>query len=145
VTQGTRTPPHLRILVVGNSSVLRAGIVQYVQLIRVASQVGEADFRAGLPAVVSGSVWDLIALDLQEGDNLSILQQIQQASPTTPILVLNGVGATPNSQAAFAAGASGYLNKNSGAQEWRNALVSVAAGKRYPSDDAPDGHGPAGS
>jgi DNA-binding NarL/FixJ family response regulator len=130
---GRANPPAvLRVLVVGNHGVLRRGIAQYLRTINLSTRVGEATLESVLTDITGDFDWDLIALDLEGGGDLTILKRITEVRPGIPILVLHPDDTPAGLQAAFAAGASGYLGKSSPVQAWRAAFETVAAGGRYP-------------
>jgi DNA-binding NarL/FixJ family response regulator len=76
--------------------------------------------------------WDLVALDLEGGGDLTILKRISEIQPGIRMLVLIVESTSADIKAAFAAGASGCLGKNSPVQAWRDAFETVAAGGVYP-------------
>ena len=57
--------------------------------------------------------WDLVVTDLQlpDGDGLSILRQVKEASPETAVMVLTAHGSADTAVAAMKLGAHDYLTK----------------------------------
>ncbi len=57
--------------------------------------------------------WDLVVTDLQlpDGDGLSILRQVKEASPDTAVMVLTAHGSADTAVAAMKLGAHDYLTK----------------------------------
>ena len=123
---------NLKVLVVGNNEVLRHGIIQFLNTLDFSLNAGEASFESVVSDTTADIDWDLIALDLEGGGDLSILKRINEVWPRVRILVLNSGNTPADVKAAFAAGASGYLAKNGPVQDWRDAFATVAAGGDYP-------------
>jgi DNA-binding NarL/FixJ family response regulator len=132
LTEHANTPVSLKVLVVGDNGVLRRGIVQFLHTLDISISTGEASFESVVSDTMGDIDWNLIALDLEGGGDLTILKRINEVRPRVRILVLNSGNTPADVKAAFAAGASGYLAKNSPVQGWRDTFATVAAGGRYP-------------
>jgi DNA-binding NarL/FixJ family response regulator len=132
MTERAHAPVGFKVLVVGSDGALRRGIVQFLRTINISPWVGEATFESVLTAMLGDFDWDLVALDLEGGSDLTILKRISEIQPGIPMLVLTADDTPAAVKAAFAAGASGCLGKSSPVQAWSDAFETVAAGGRYP-------------
>jgi DNA-binding NarL/FixJ family response regulator len=129
-------PVDLKVLVVGNDSVLRRGIIQFLNTVDVSLSAYEASFESVVSDIVGDIDWGLIVFDFETGGDLAILKRIREARPGVRMLVLNSGNSPFDVKAALAAGALGYLDKNSPVQVWHDAFAVVAAGGRYPPAEA---------
>lgn len=73
----------------------------------------------------------LLDVALPDGDGIDALPEMQQASPTTHIIVLTMYAEPAVVQRALSAHAQGYLFKSVSAGELINAIRSVAEGNTY--------------
>ncbi|MFN0216200.1 MAG: LuxR C-terminal-related transcriptional regulator [Saprospiraceae bacterium] len=69
--------------------------------------------------------------DLPEAEPLKIVSSIKQKSAKTRILILNGSGDPAHIQAAFRAGADGYMLKTGSRDELLLAVGELAEGRTY--------------
>jgi two-component system invasion response regulator UvrY len=83
-------------------------------------------------ALQSGS-FDVLVLDLRlRGENgLDLLARIRREHPTLPVLILSMHPEEPYALLSLRAGASGYVQKDAGADEILDAIERVAAGRRW--------------
>lgn len=88
-----------------------------------ASASGALDaLRAAPPAVV------LLDLDLGAEDGLEWLPRILEAAPGARVLILTAMRAPGRDEAAFHAGARGFVHKEAPAEELLRAIRAVASG-----------------
>lgn len=123
----------VRILVVDDHPVLRAGVVAMIANHADMAVVGEAGdgaealdrFRALRP--------DVVVMDLQmPGTNgIDATLAIRAEAPSAKILVLTTFAGDTQAVRALRAGASGYLLKNSIRTQIVDAIRDVHAGKRH--------------
>lgn len=73
----------------------------------------------------------LLDPDLPDGDGLKILSKVKQKGAKTRALVLNGSGDPAHIQAAFRAGADGYMLKSGTQEELLQALGELAEGRTF--------------
>jgi DNA-binding NarL/FixJ family response regulator len=132
MTEPAHAPSGLKVLVIGEDSILRWGVAQYLRVTLPSATVGEASSASEVLEMVRASAWNLIVLDLEGTGDLAPLDHLKHAVSDVPVLVLNVDPAPANSKAAIAAGATGYLSKGSAAPDWRTAVETVARGGRYP-------------
>src|SRR5438270_9653066 len=100
-----------RLLVVDDEENILLTISEVLRLEGYAVDVA-ASGRAGL-ALLDGNEYDLILTDLHmdEGDGLSLLQEVRRRAPLTITIVLTGFAALETAIAALRHGAYDYLTK----------------------------------
>jgi two-component system, NarL family, invasion response regulator UvrY len=122
-----------RVLLVDDHPVVRRGIRQIlIEGLQVVS-VGEAcDVRTALASIRS-EVWDVIVLDitLPGESGLDLLKMVHREKPMLPVLILSMHPASQFARRALAAGASGYLTKESAPTDLVRAIERVRHGHRY--------------
>jgi DNA-binding NarL/FixJ family response regulator len=78
---------------------------------------------------------ELAVVDLNLGhgeeDGIKLIRQLRRHCPKLKILVFSMRGEIASAQAAFHAGAHGYVNKEEGAETLLEGLAVVLAGKPY--------------
>jgi DNA-binding NarL/FixJ family response regulator len=123
----------MNILIIDDHLIVRKGLIQ-ILLPKfpdaVVTEIGNSNDAMG---AVRKQIWDLILLDISmPGKNgIDILKQIRAEGIKVPILMLS---MHPESQYAvrvLKAGASGFLNKESAAEELLSAVHRVLSGKKY--------------
>jgi DNA-binding NarL/FixJ family response regulator len=130
----------IRVLLVDDHPVVRRGIRQILIDGMDGVTVGEAaDAPQALAAVRSGD-WDIIVLDLTLPgvSGLDLLKDIRRGHPALPVLVLSMHPAAQFARRVMAAGASGYLNKDSAPTELIDAIQLLRQGRQYPGRGAAD-------
>jgi len=120
-----------RILLVDDHEVVRAGLMQIIEL--GGTVFGEAGNGQQALKLVREEHWDLAVLDLSLGERggLEVLKELKQADPKLPILILSMHSEEQYARRAFQAGAAGYVNKDSSSAELRKAVNRVMEGGRY--------------
>lgn len=124
---------HLRILLVEDHALVRAGmkaLLQKIEGIEVAADTGD-----GLEAVkyVQTAAPDLVLMDIaMPGLNgLDATARIVKESPTTRVILLSMHANEEYLRQALQVGASGYLLKGAELAELELALMTVGRGERY--------------
>ena len=126
----------MRILVVEDerkvASFLRQGLQEEGHTVEVA-----ADGAAALDALLAGSVYDLVVLDLMlpKRDGFEILRTLRQRRVETPVLVLTARDAVPDKVTGLDLGADDYLTKPFAFDEFlarARALLRRGGGPRVP-------------
>ena len=122
-----------RILIADDHAMLREGLKQILALEFAGAEFGEAATTAETLQQLRTQPWDVLILDINmPGRNgLDVLNDARRNYPRLPVLVLSS---TPEDQLGIRtlrAGARGYLNKQSAAEELVNAIRKVLAGGRY--------------
>jgi len=123
----------IRILLVDDHPVVRHGIRQILIDGLKNVSIGEAsDVPAAVKSIRSGR-WDVVVLDvtLPGESGLDLLKIVRKEYPTLPILVLSMHPAAHFARRVLAAGASGYLTKDSAATELVHAVEQLRRGRPY--------------
>jgi len=123
----------LRILIVDDHPVLRAGVRMMIEHAEGMECVGEAsrgeDTVPSLERCPAGIV--IMDLEMPGEGGLPAIEATLARWPGIRILVLSMHGEIADIQAAFAAGASGYVVKTAADDELLQAIRAVAAGEQY--------------
>ena len=84
-------------------------------------------------ALAQGSAWDIVILDLTlpDGSGLDVLKRIRESQSRLPVLVLSMHAADQFARRAIAAGASGYLTKDTADMELVTAATRLLRGGKY--------------
>ena len=130
----------IRILLVDDHPVVRQGIRQILLDGLKAVSLGEASDVATALARIRADAWDLVVLDLTlpGASGLDLLKEIRRERPALPVLVLSMHPAAQFARRVLAAGASGYLTKDSAATELVNAIEQIRRGGMYCGRKVPD-------
>lgn len=122
-----------RILLADDHALVRAGIRALLQTLPGVEVVGETG--NGLDALdhVRRDPPDAILLDitLPGLNGLDVAARIDRLGVRTRVLMLSMHASPEYAARAFAAGAIGYLNKDSAFEELATALDAICAGRRY--------------
>jgi DNA-binding NarL/FixJ family response regulator len=123
----------IRILLVDDHPVVRYGIRQILVDGLKSVLVGEASDGARALASIRTDEWDVVVLDvtLPGASGLDVLKDIRRDYPSLPVLVLSMHPAAQFSRRALAAGASGYLTKDSAPTELVSAIEEIRRGRPY--------------
>lgn len=123
-----------RILIIDDHAIVRLGIVRLLsELAAGSSRVDEAATGHEALEKIAGGDYHLVVLDLSlPGRNgLDLLKQIRRRQPKLPVLVLSMYPEEQYAVRALRAGACGYLNKGSAAEELLIAAEKLLQGGRY--------------
>ena len=129
----------LRVLVVDDHAVTRAGIVHLLSTSDPALQiVGEAG--SGEEAIVEWRALrpDVVLMDLQmlDGDGIDAIARIRAEDATASIVALTAFASDDLVAGAFRAGARGYLGKESSGIELARAVRAASRGEMVVSGEA---------
>jgi len=123
----------LRVLIADDHDVVRKGLILILAKSFPGIDVEEAaDGRQALALMEKGS-YALVLLDISMPGRggLEVLKEIKRLRPGVPVLILSMHPEEEYAVRAFRAGASGYLTKDSAADELVQAVRTVLAGRRY--------------
>lgn len=123
----------MRILLADDHTVVRQGLKQILAQAFKRATFGEAADTQQTLERVWKEKWDVVILDLTMPgrSGLQVLTEIKRAYPKLPVLILS---IHPEDQFAvrmLKAGASGYMTKESAAEELVGAVRTAIAGGRY--------------
>jgi DNA-binding NarL/FixJ family response regulator len=123
----------LRVLVVDDHSVVRRGVVSYLDVLDDVDVAGEA--TDGMDALeqlaildTRGLLPDVVLMDLQmpRMDGVAATAEIARRFPSVRVVILTSFGENERVHAALQHGAAGYLLKDAGAAEVAAALYAAA-------------------
>lgn len=126
----------LRVLLVDDHAIVRAGVRGYLELISDISVVGEArngqqalDRIAVLEPV--GLLPDVVLMDLvmPEMDGIEAIRRIKERWPDIEVVAITSFLEEAKVRSALAAGAAGYLLKDADADQVAGAIRAAAAGQ----------------
>jgi DNA-binding NarL/FixJ family response regulator len=121
------------VLIADDHPIMRGGLKEL--LVRQLESVvcGEAANADETLAQVHRQPWDLLILDINMPgrSGYDILNDIRQAQPKLPILVVSMYPEEQYGKRVIQAGARGYLKKGSAPEELIEAVRKVLAGRRY--------------
>jgi DNA-binding NarL/FixJ family response regulator len=122
----------MRIVVVDDHPMFRAGVVSSLAAQSDISIVGEGDSAAEAVRLAEELMPDVCLLDIaMPGGGLSAARSITSALPQTRVVMLTVSEDEDDLLAAMKAGASGYVLKGAGAAELVSVLRTVNAGEVY--------------
>ena len=123
----------IKILIVDDHAVVRIGIRQFLADTDEAVITQEAATGEEGIAYALGDNFDVVVLDLTLPDisGLDVLKKIRAKKPKLPILIFSMLPEEDFTFPSLAAGASGYLSKDSPPDRILLAIRTVAAGMRY--------------
>lgn len=122
-----------RILLADDHALVRAGIRRLLESLPGVEVVGEAGDGVEALERVRRDPPDAILLDitLPALNGLDVAARITRLEVPTRILMLSMHASPEYAARALAAGAAGYLNKDSAFDELATALDAICSGKRY--------------
>ena len=123
----------MRVLIADDHPVVRHGLKQLLAGAPFATVVGEAASGDEALELAHSTEWDIAILDFSMPGRcgLELLAEMKRAFPGRPVLVLSMHAEEVHGTRALRSGASGYLTKETVAQELTKALAKVAAGGKY--------------
>jgi len=123
----------IRVLIADDHAVVRQGLKQILGDTRDMVVAGEAINGQEVLDRVRAEAWDVVVLDISMPDRsgLDVLKQLRAERPGLPVLMLSMYAEDQYAMRVLKAGASGYLTKDSAAEELVNAVRKVVSGGRY--------------
>jgi two-component system invasion response regulator UvrY len=123
----------MKILLVDDHAILRAGLKRILEDELPRVEVGEASTAEEALAKLAQAEWEIVVLDisLPGRSGLDALPDIRQQSPTARVIVLSSFGDQQFAVRALRDGASAFLTKERAASELMEAIRTVAAGRRF--------------
>jgi CheY-like chemotaxis protein len=126
----------IRILVVDDHQIVRQGLRQIIEEEPDLELAGEAGSAEAMMKLLREREWDVLVLDitLPGRSGLEVLREVKALKPRMPVLMLSMHPESHYAKQAMADGASGYVTKESAAQEMVKAIRQVAMGGSYLSE-----------
>jgi DNA-binding NarL/FixJ family response regulator len=123
----------LRVLIVDDHAVVRAGLRQILEETGEIAVTGEAANGAALIEMVRREEFDLVILDISMPGRggVEILPRLKSEKPHLPVLILSTYPEEQYAVRLIKAGASGYLSKESAPEMLVQAVRQIARGGRY--------------
>ncbi len=126
----------MKVLVVDDHSLVRAGIKQVLQNLEPGNsvEVAEAGDGAGaMHALRMQPDMDLVLMDfdLPGKSGLAVLAELGRYHPETPVIMVSGASNPAVVQQALRQGASAFLTKSGDSEELLHAIREVLAGNAY--------------
>jgi two-component system response regulator DevR len=124
-------PTSIRLVLVDDSEMVRAGLKSLLAADHLFDVVGEAAGVATGVAVCVKFKPDVVLLDIRlpDGTGFQACSQILAQSPDSRVLILTSIADEELVDQAIRAGAHGYLLKEIDAKGLTQAIIDVAAGK----------------
>ncbi len=123
----------LRVLIVDDHAVVRAGLRQILEETGDIAVTGEAASGTALIEMVRREDFDLVILDISMPGRggVEILPRLRSEKPHLPVLILSTYPEEQYAVRLIKAGASGYLSKESAPEMLVQAVRQIARGGRY--------------
>lgn len=123
----------VRILIADDHPIVRTGLKQILEDAPVKLTCEEADDGRQVLKKTSKTPYDLVLLDIAMPGigGLDCLKQIKKETPQLPVLIISMYPEEQYAVRALKAGASGYLTKQSAADELLLAVKKVLSGGKY--------------
>jgi two-component system, NarL family, invasion response regulator UvrY len=130
----------IKVLIADDHTVVRKGLRHILSATEDILVGDEAANGAEVIKMIGKNIYDVVLLDISmPGRNgLDILKQIRLQNAKLPVLMLSMHPEEDYAARCFKAGASGYLTKDSAAEELVTAIRKVARGGRYISSSLAD-------
>jgi two-component system invasion response regulator UvrY len=122
-----------RVLIADDHAMIRAGLRQWLGDDPSIETIGESATGGETLQRLREGPWDLVILDINMPDRsgIDILQHIRSGHPATRVLVMSGFSEKQYAVNVLRAGASGYLSKDQAPDEFKRAVHTVLAGRRF--------------
>lgn len=126
----------MRILIVDDHAIVREGLKRILSEIVEADCIGEAANGLEAMELIRKQPWDTVLLDIAMPgkSGLELLKVIKGENPALPVLVLSIYPQDQYEVRVLAAGASGYLNKETAPEQLVAAVKKVTRGRKWISE-----------
>jgi len=124
---------HKRIIIIDDHPMYREGLKSRLKEIQDVQVVGEGGTYADGMRLADKLQPDLAVLDisLPDGSGINLTRELRERLPELVVLIVSMHTAMEFIGAAFRAGASGYMSKDSSADDILHAIEKVLAGGEY--------------
>lgn len=137
VARGARselvTTSKIRVLIVDDHAVVRAGFRQLLESTDDIAAAGEAGTAAAALSLAATGRFDVVLLDISLPDAgvLETVSALRRKHPDLPILVVSMHAEEQYAVNLLRAGVSGFFPKAGEAKDMLQAIRTIAAGKKY--------------
>ena len=123
----------IRVLVADDHVVVRRGVIQILADAHEIEVTGEASSGREVLKAIREKEFDILLLDIAmpDGTGLDVLNELPKNRLRPKVLILSMYPEKQYALRALKAGASGYLTKDSAAEELLAAVRAVASGHKY--------------
>ncbi|MFJ7566903.1 response regulator [Herminiimonas sp. NPDC097707] len=123
----------IKILVVDDHAVVRAGVQYFIAQVPDMCIEGEAATAQEAIRLVRAQDWDIVLLDINMPDKsgVEVLKQIKREKPELPVLILSMHPESRYAVQILRSGASGYVQKEALAEELVTAIQTILRGHKY--------------
>jgi two-component system invasion response regulator UvrY len=123
----------IRILVVDDHAVVRAGVRHLISEVDDMEVAGEASSAAEAIRMIRAEPWDIVLLDinLPDRNGVEILETIKRINASLPVLFLSMHPENRYATQILRAGASGYLQKEALGDELVGAIRTIMQGHKH--------------
>src|SRR5215211_7851859 len=104
----------IRILILGDQTILRVGLCMLIGAQPDLAVVGDAEASPSALALLRETTPDLLIIDmgLPHTSDIQTIKQLRQECPSTRVLILSEYADPAFVRSALAAGGSGYITKH---------------------------------
>ncbi len=123
----------MRILIADDHPVIRHGVTQIIESSAEMTVVAQAQDATQAVELAHRVDWDVAVIDysMPGADGSELVRRLKRDFPSRPVIVLSVHPEEIQGLEVIRAGASGYVNKESAADEVVRAIKKVAAGGKY--------------
>jgi len=123
----------LRVMLVDDHPIVRRGLRELLADAFAGAIIHEVGSGREAIAALHSHSWSVMVLDLSlpDGSGLDVLKRVRELRPRLPVLILSVHAADQFARRAIAAGASGYLTKDTADSELVTAVAKLARGGKY--------------
>lgn len=123
----------INVLIADDHTIVRKGLRQIVADTQDITVKGEADNGEEVLLMLEKADYDVVLLDITMPgrSGIDVLYEIKRSRPELPVLILSVHPEEQYAKRVLRAGASGYLTKESAAEELVTAIRRVAGGGKY--------------
>jgi DNA-binding NarL/FixJ family response regulator len=123
----------MKLLLVEDHRIVREGLRRILTDAFPEASFGEAANATEALAAVEADPWDLVILDisLPSRNGLEVLKDLQRTHPGLPVLMMTMHAEDQYALRSLRAGASGYITKGSGSDQFVAAVTKILAGGKF--------------
>ena len=126
-------PAAMRIMLVDDHPIVRRGVSEILARAFPQATIQEVGTGTDAMGLARSQPWDIVILDLTlpDGSGVDVLKRIREMQARLPVLILSMHTADQFARRAIAAGASGYLTKDTADEELVAAVTRLMRGGKY--------------